>query len=122
MCPHPSPDSKIQYQITDGNYGGVFDIDSETGVVRVKNALDFERVTTVSNRSSVERVTTVSNKSSVERVTTVSNKSGVKRCRLTRKLVARATSRLRNSGGDLRVCEIEKEVMSEKLALICMVM
>ncbi|XP_043190768.1 DE-cadherin-like isoform X2 [Amphibalanus amphitrite] len=39
-------DSKIQYQITDGNYGGVFDIDSDTGIVRVKNALDFERVNT----------------------------------------------------------------------------
>ena len=45
-----APDAKIQYQITDGNYDGVFDIDSDTGMVRVKNDLDFERVNKVRHR------------------------------------------------------------------------
>ena len=47
LLTRPSSDSKIQYQITDGNYGGVFDIDTDTGMVRVKNALDYERVNEV---------------------------------------------------------------------------
>ena len=48
LCDHPpTPDSKIQYQITGGNNDVVFDIDSDTGMVRVKNELDFERVNKV---------------------------------------------------------------------------
>ncbi|XP_037076990.1 neural-cadherin-like [Pollicipes pollicipes] len=37
-------DSKIQYQITDGNHGAAFDVDTDTGMVKVKNKLDFENV------------------------------------------------------------------------------
>ncbi|XP_037090914.1 DE-cadherin-like [Pollicipes pollicipes] len=35
-------DSRIKYQITAGNYGAVFDIDPDTGTVKVKNKLDYE--------------------------------------------------------------------------------
>ncbi|XP_043236819.1 neural-cadherin-like isoform X1 [Amphibalanus amphitrite] len=37
-------DSRIKYQITAGNYGAVFDIDPDTGTVKVKNKLDYENV------------------------------------------------------------------------------
>lgn len=44
---HLFSDSKIQYQITSGNQGAVFDIDSDTGMVKVKNKLDFETASKV---------------------------------------------------------------------------
>ncbi|XP_037090978.1 DE-cadherin-like [Pollicipes pollicipes] len=37
-------DSKINYQITDGNFGAAFDIQPDTGVVTVKNQIDFEAI------------------------------------------------------------------------------
>ena len=43
-CPS---DSRIKYQITAGNYGAVFDIDPDTGTVKVKNKLDYENVRNV---------------------------------------------------------------------------
>ena len=45
----PPLDSKINYQITDGNVGAAFDIDQVTGTVTVKKNLDYETTKRVSD-------------------------------------------------------------------------